>query len=275
MRAGADDDCDDFGGDDDDDDLAAARQTLAMAKEKKKAASSKGKQTSANDNNDDDDGVYRAPRMAAVPYHMPSKSDRVQQKEEERAQRQRRRMRTSELAETLRGKYGDRPEQDDMHGGSQLGKQQSAARNLAMREAQRTAFEEDAFVRLTPSRKEKKERNALMRAEASNLNAISDLGNLVRDAANFSRDGDVDEDDGGRHYRGGRGGVPFGDNDDLSTRYSNGKRKKRHNDDGGGSRSGGRDKEKGGGRLRATNALQEPLFGGGSSRSGKKKKRSK
>jgi U3 small nucleolar ribonucleoprotein protein LCP5 len=148
-------------------DLAAARMTLTMAKSK----------SSKNDEAEEDSGVYRAPRMSAVPYTH----DQVD-KQAEREKRENRRMRASELAQTLRNQYGEAPETEDMHGGSEVGKQRDAARRMATREAEKTKFEEDTMVRMTELRKDKKERKRLLRDETSNLAAIADLGNIVREA---------------------------------------------------------------------------------------------
>lgn len=156
---GSDDD--DESDDDVDDDLAAARATLKLAGERR-------------DKKGDDDGVYRAPRMAAVPYPSNGVDDNEKQK------RLNKKLRTTELARTLRDQYGDAPEQEDMHGGAEYGKQRDAARRLTELEKEKTRFEEDNMIRLTTSRKHKKERKKLMREESSNLGAISDLGNLTR-----------------------------------------------------------------------------------------------
>ena len=186
---------------DDDDDLEAARVTLSLAKNKREK----------RQDEDEDDGIYRAPRTTAVPYAFDQ-----ERKQMEKEKRERRRMRATELAQTLRAQYGEAPEQEDIHGGSDLGKQRAAARRLAEREAERTKYEEDTMVRLQTSRKDKKEKKRLMREETSNLNAIADLGNLVRETKAISRyDG-----------RGEGGGRSSFQTDDTPTRYSNGKRRR-------------------------------------------------
>jgi U3 small nucleolar ribonucleoprotein protein LCP5 len=144
-----------------DDDLAAARATLKLAGDKKERKAV-------------GDGVYRAPRMAAVPYP----SDGVDSNEKQ--QRLNKKLRTTELARTLRDMYSDAPEQEDMHGGVEYGKQREAARRLTEMEHEKTRFEEENMIRLTTSRKHKKERQKLMREESSNLGAIADIGNLTR-----------------------------------------------------------------------------------------------
>jgi U3 small nucleolar ribonucleoprotein protein LCP5 len=183
-------------------DLAAARATLSLAKTKK---------SGKREEEDEDDGIYRAPRTTAVPYAFDQ-----EQKQKEKDRRSRHRMRATELAQTLRAQYGEAPEQEDIHGGSDYGKQRAAARRLAEREDEKTKYEEDAMVRLGTSRKDKKEKRRLMRDEGSNLAAIADLGNLVRETKAFGRYGDnSDEED-----------MPKLPVDSAPKRYENGKRRR-------------------------------------------------
>jgi len=102
-------------------DLEAARATVAASRGKKMQS-----YNDDSDNEDDGgDGVYRAPRYSAVPYNL-DKED----KNAEREKRKLRRMRTSELAQALRAQYGEAPEQEDIHGGTELGKQREAAKRF-------------------------------------------------------------------------------------------------------------------------------------------------
>jgi U3 small nucleolar ribonucleoprotein protein LCP5 len=208
---GSDDEADEQNGDADDD-LAAARRTLSMANEKKH-------KWDANDS-DDNDGVYRAPRTTSVPY-----AHDQEQKQKEKEKRTIRRMRATELAQTLRAQYGDAPEQEDIHGGGDFGRQREAARRATDREAEKTKYEESNMIRMTESRKDKKEKKRLMRMETSNLSAISDLGNLVRETSAFSNNGggDVDDDDDVPMPEPGQEG-PGQDNN--KQRYDNGKRRR-------------------------------------------------
>lgn len=228
---------DDF---DDDDDLHAARATLSLAKTKK-----------SSHKDEEDVGIYRAPRTTAVPYAFDQ-----EQKEREKEKRELRRMRATELAQTLRAQYGEAPEQEDIHGGSDYGKQRAAARRLAEREAEKTKYEEDAMVRLQTSRKDKKEKKRLMRDESSNLAAIADLGNLVRETKAFGRYGDNSDDEA----------MPKVPDDSAPKRYDNGKRRREQiNVDG---QTTGRKGKMG----KARNSLQAALY---NSEGKGKKKRSK
>lgn len=181
-----------------DDDLAAARMTLSLSRNKKKSREDEA-----------DSELYQAPRLAAVPY-----THDVESRQKEKEKRNKRRLRATELAQTLRAEYGEAPEQEDMHGGSDYGKQRAAARRLAEREAEKIRAEEEGMVRLMTSRKDKKEKKRILRMESSNLGAISDLSNLVRETRDFGRESGSDDDDVG---------LPPA-SEDLRDRHHNGKR---------------------------------------------------
>jgi len=221
--------------DEDDDDLVAAKATMARVRGSKGA-------NSHEDDEQDNDGIYRAPRMASVPF--PSDT----QASEERAKRKERRLNTSEFVQTLRSQYGEAPDQEDIHGGTEYGKQREAARRLAERQAEQTKFEEDAMVRLVTSRKDKKEQKRLLREEASNLSAIADLGNLVRGVSTaFSENKDGKGDKGEDDY-GDRRGNQF---DEVSGKPKKGRGKK----------------------VTGKNSLQTALYGGNGGASNKKRRK--
>lgn len=266
----AEEDDDDKG----DEDLAMAKATVAKARQGRgEAANPKKsfpKKTSGRVDDDDTNGekqadglsLYRAPRLASVPYTL-DQEDRHVEKEE----RRKRRLRASEVAQTLRAQYGDAPEQDDVHGGTDFGKQREAARRLAEKEAEKTRYEEEAMVRLTMTRQEKKDRKRVLRQEGSNLAAIADLGNLVRDSRLDHDDHDDDDDRNGRRMdKRNKGKRSQGETE----RYSNGKRNKRVQQDT--MEEGNRfasTKYKGKG-VRPKNSLQANLYGGGGGGSGGK-----
>mmetsp|Transcript_29831 Transcript_29831/g.70237 ORF Transcript_29831/g.70237 Transcript_29831/m.70237 type:complete len:521 (-) Transcript_29831:154-1716(-) len=282
---------------DEDDDLAAARATLSLsrgakAKKKKKKMQddvsdddSDDNDDDAADDDDDRDGSskkYIAPRMTAVPY-----THDVADKRSEKEKRQRRKLRATELAQTLRQQYGDQPETEDVFGGGNsevYGKQRSASRALAQREAERIEFEESTMIRLTTSRKEKKEKKRVerMMEGGANLAQIANLGNLVRETEAFGKDDGANSDDEDQYreealeaymkgdqpsHKGGGGGSS------SSSRHANGKRRRdpvgENQADGAGRRL------KMGKRPKAKNSLQAALYGssGGSSKSKKKSKR--
>lgn len=222
--------------------LEAARATISESR-RNTTSNPRAKVCDNNDgDNENDDGIYRAPRLAAVPYNL-DQTDRKSEKEK----RQLRRMRTSELAQALRSQFGDGPEQEDIHGGTEMGRQREAAKRFERQQAEKTQYEEGAMVRLTVTRKEKQERKRLLREESSNLTAIADLGNIVRDAAL------VGDPDG--KYRTNDGDRIVGRDQGKHT----GKRKGRLDDEllGDGVTKGGRKSQ----QLQARNSLQAALFG--------------
>lgn len=217
-------------GDDIDDDLAAAKATIQLANKKSK------KITDADE--EESKGAYRAPRLAAMPYKPESDYS-------EKDKRLRRRLRTTELAQALKDQFSEAPEQEDAHGGSTYGKQKEAARRLSQREKEKTDFEESAMIRLTTSRKEKKEQTRMLREESSNLSAISDLGNIVRGVREaFGEEGESR----GRNKR--RSGNDDFDGDSARAKQS---------------------KKRGG--VEPKNAYQKALFAGSDTKSKKKKGR--
>ena len=167
-----DDDASSSSEDEDDEELMAAKAAL-------NAGRSKNRRT--NDDSDEDDdvegkGVYKAPRLAAVPF---MEKEKQADKEERMLKRQRDRMRKSEFLSTLKATFGDAPEEDDYAGGAALGKQRESSRRFADKMKEKDEYEEDAMIRLTITKKEKQMRKKIMREELSNLNSIADLGNIA------------------------------------------------------------------------------------------------
>jgi Cobalamin biosynthesis protein CobT (nicotinate-mononucleotide:5, 6-dimethylbenzimidazole phosphoribosyltransferase) len=239
-------------GDEDDEELMAAKAALNAGRSKSK---------SGNDSSDDESedekaqGVYRAPRLAATPF---VEKEKQAEREERILKRQRDRMRKSEFLSTLKATFGDAPEEDDLDGGAVLGKQRERARRFAEQLKEKTNYEEDAMVRLTTSRKEKKLRQKIMRDEVSNLNAIADLGNIAAGVtAAF----------GGESKKERR--EQFRDEKMSSSRHANGKRRRDAEEFGDHVSSNNKREKK---RANPKNSFQKALFGmdGGSSRKKKK-----
>mmetsp|Transcript_9612 Transcript_9612/g.18052 ORF Transcript_9612/g.18052 Transcript_9612/m.18052 type:complete len:439 (-) Transcript_9612:31-1347(-) len=236
--------------DNDDEELIAAKAALNAGRSKSKAD---------NDSSDDEmegvknQGVYRAPRLAATPF---VEKEKQAEKEERILKRQRDRMRKSEFLSTLKATFGDAPEEDDLDGGAVLGKQRERARRFAEQLQEKTKYEEDAMVRLTTSRKEKKLRQKIMRDEVSNLNAIADLGNIAAGVtAAFGGESKNER------------GEQFGDDKAMSTRHANGKRRRDMEDFGGHASNNKREKK----RANPKNSFQKALFGMDGNGSKKKK----
>lgn len=246
--------------DEDDEEILAARAALkagrALSSKKKKQSADYGDGGSGSDM-DANNGVYKAPRMTAVLFE---EKERQKVREERLLKKQRDRMKKSELLSTLRATYGDMPEEDDFGGGANLGKQRESARRLAEREAEKTKFEEEAFVRLTTSRKDKKMKNRIMREEISNLHSIADIGNLTAGVSlAFGKEG-MDRDDEVIRVTG---------SSRQSSRHANGKRRRNNEYEDGSSSS-----RKGKRRNDPKNSYQRALFGIDGS-SGQKKKSKK
>lgn len=165
--------------------------------------------------------IYRAPRLTSVEYL--EKREKKQQERERIEEKRRQKMRKSELLQTLRSSFGETPEEEDIDGGARVGSNStSRARELADKEAERIAYEEDAMVRLTITRKEKKERNRILHEEKSNLRALSDLGNLttgisafIESSSNFNDEDPLNE-----------GSELLEDNYKQKRRHANGRRKR-------------------------------------------------
>jgi hypothetical protein len=255
---------DDDDGSDDEEILAAKASLRAGRNYKRNSKTSNIYDGNEGDENfENNDGIYRAPRLSAVPF---AEKEEQKMKQDRILKKQRQRMKQSELLSTLKATYGDMPEEEDIGGGASLGKQREAARRLVEQEAEKTKFEEDAFVRLTASRKEKKTRNRIMREEVSNLHSIADIGNVTAGISMaFGKDGGgmghYSDDEVIKVTRGGGG--------DKSSRYDNGKRRRTDEyEEGGG--NGRKSKHK----KDPKNSFQRTLFGMDGS-GGKKKKKSR
>lgn len=198
---------------DEDDELAAARAALNAGRSKKQKTSQIDDGEDAdNDNNKQKTGVYKAPRLASVPF---IEKEKQTDKEERILKRQRDRMRKSEVLSTLRASFGDAPEEDDVSGGAALGKQRETSRRFNEKMQQREEFEEDNMIRITMSRKEKKMRKKIMREEHSNLNTIADIGNIT---AGVTAAFGIEKKGGDQ-----KGDLSF---EAESSRHSNGKRRR-------------------------------------------------
>ena len=266
---------------DEDDDLAAARATLSMSKQ---AKAKKNKQDDGDEEDEDDEDnngarkKYIAPRLTAVPY-----THDVADKRLEKEKRQRRKLRSTELAQTLRQQYGDQPETEDVFGGGNsevYGKQRSASRALAQKEAERTEFEESTMIRLTTSRKDKKEKKRVerMMEGGANLAQIANLGNLVRETEAFGREDGGNRDDDDQNREEALQSYMAGDQSSTKSsgggiRHANGKRRRDPTLENSNANGAGR-RLKMGKKPKAKNSVQAALYGsrsGSSASKGKKK----
>eukprot|EP00903_Cladosiphon_okamuranus_P019131 g17600.t1 len=196
----------------------------------------------------DDAGLYRAPRLASMPYDEDGLTGGAA-RGEKRLERRRDKLRRGEVLETLREEFGEQPETVRAVGNAGAsGVSEAKMKKLLEEDKERVDFEEDHMVRLTVTRKAKKAR-ARMEKEAGRLETIADVGSAA-DFVRVARDAD------------GFGAAMEGGEDDVF---------------GGGVRRGRR-KSRGGGALgRAMGAvggsLSEAAGGGGGKGMGKKKQR--
>ena len=121
-----------------------------------------GRSASAN-------GVYRPRKLNAVHYN----DDKDITKQEEKIARKRKKLKNSEILESLREEFGEAPEAA-ASSGIESSKDK---KELDEEEAERRNFEEDRFVRLTMSRKDKQ---SIKKRERSltNYNNMADIGDV-------------------------------------------------------------------------------------------------
>ena len=136
-----------------------------------------GRSASAN-------GVYRPRKLNAVHYN--DEKDIVRQ--EEKLERKRKKLKNSEILESLREEFGDAPEAA-ASSGIESSKDKKA---LEEEEAERRNFEEDRFVRLTMSRKDKQSIKQREK-QLTNYNNMADIGDVgefeeLADLANTLRE---------------------------------------------------------------------------------------
>lgn len=243
-------------GDDEDNDLKAAKEST-NTNAHSRHSTTKAPPTTA---------LYQPPRLVSTSIDAESKDEKLRNAQ---LRRQRQQMsRNTELLHTLRSNYTDAPEEDDLHGGavaSSASSHNRARRRLEEQQRNRTELEESQFVRLTMSRKQRKEENRVVADERSNLKELSELGNLTRGILAFGES------------QTNHSHEPQKSAEEWEGRFDNGKRKRgrivgdsmlqQRVNKGGESRARGKFMQNG-------NALQRELYGvqkGGS----KKKKKSK
>lgn len=121
-------------------------------------------------------GVYRPPRMAAVPYGEGESAEggrRKKGKEEAAARKSLEKLRRSELLQTLTEQFSDKPELVAERGNMRTAAQQK----VEDVEEERRRFEEDRFIRLVTSKKDKKARKTADQ-QATRLETIADIGDF-------------------------------------------------------------------------------------------------
>jgi len=125
--------------------------------------------------------VYRAPRLTSIHFQQNDiRNESQKEKELKLQQKQRKQMSQSELLQTLKHQYTDTPEEDDYQGGAANTTIGGTTKWKKYQEKQKEKiqFEEKNMTRLITTKKEKKERNEMIRSNESNLYSLTDLGNL-------------------------------------------------------------------------------------------------
>lgn len=100
-------------------------------------------------------GVYRPPKLAPVVYN--EKSEKLSKREKDE-QRMRERSSRSRVMQDLMAEMQDAPEEADVHGG--VHEESGAGDSLDRFIKEKDRYEEDNYVRLVTTRKEKRRRNA-------------------------------------------------------------------------------------------------------------------
>ncbi|RLN64765.1 hypothetical protein BBP00_00003264 [Phytophthora kernoviae] len=125
------------------------------------------------------DGIYRAPRLAAVPYE---EEERAQVKQAKKDERNRKRMQKSTILAELREEFSERPAEILASGTSVVDKE------IAREEAEKKDFEESRFVRVVTSRKDKiRKRQREMEASRADHVGLIDNFAAVQDILSLDK----------------------------------------------------------------------------------------
>ncbi|KAL1929516.1 hypothetical protein VTP01DRAFT_1654 [Rhizomucor pusillus] len=120
-------------------------------------------------------GVYRPPKLAPVVYNEKSEKLSKREKDEERM---RERSSRSRVMQDLMAEMQDAPEEADVHGG--VHEESGAGDSLDRFIKEKDRYEEDNYVRLVTTRKEKRRRNAKNNLRFDNeFDNLNDFSNLI------------------------------------------------------------------------------------------------
>uniref|UniRef100_M4C1L4 Neuroguidin n=1 Tax=Hyaloperonospora arabidopsidis (strain Emoy2) TaxID=559515 RepID=M4C1L4_HYAAE len=129
-----------------------------------------------NDDEEGDDGgssakngIYRAPRLAAVPYE---EEEREHVKQAKKDERNRKRLQKSTILAELREEFSERPTEILASGISVVDKE------IAREESEKKDFEESRFVRVVTSRKDKV-RKRQREMEANRADKVGSIDNFA------------------------------------------------------------------------------------------------
>ena len=251
-----DDDDDDDAAQSDDDELSELKKLVSG---KVSAPSSVGASSSSSSKSSS--SVYSAPRLSSVLYDGDKKSaasDRRRAKDLEKLGR-------SDVLQSLRREFGDRPDVAGTDGVTDGGKggRGTAAEKLGEMQDEKRRFEEERFMRFVDSREEKKLKRKLERDQMS-IGALTDFGSFTNNVDELERLGKRDERRRKNEDSGGGGDDDDGDgNGGKNKRHANGKRVRGGGDINVDGDDAHKKKKKGGGKGNNMNDLQKELYGGG------------
>lgn len=143
-----------------------------VSKPSKKAPTKKTNKPEAFSHRANSDNIYVAPKLAPVHYR---EGETENDRNEKKLESKRKKLRNSAILESLKEEFGDAPE-----GASSTGLDlETTSDRVKLREVEeeRRDFEEDRFVRLTMTRKDKKAIKKLQ-VNANKLENLADIGDI-------------------------------------------------------------------------------------------------
>lgn len=156
----------------------------------------KGKKASRS-NEDEGKQVYKPPKILAMEYHAEDQVNKVKEKAERELRRAAERLKRSELVRAVREEVGDAPEEVGIEQWIQVQQSRLGSAASIAKQRAREAFEEENMVRLSMSKKDRKERQMSKKLEEHQRRMT--VGTTLGELTAFSEStldalGDDDED---------------------------------------------------------------------------------
>ena len=142
------------------------------------------------------DGVYRPPRIESARF---DDAEAKAERQEEKLKQKRKKIKNSEIFDALREEFTSAPEASTSTGMSSMS---GFEKKLKADAKERTDFEEDRFVRMTMTKKEKqaikkKERevtqNNILSSFGANVDDLDDLVDSFKDVSDATGEGEGDQ----------------------------------------------------------------------------------
>ncbi|EPT25621.1 Sas10 C-terminal domain-containing protein [Toxoplasma gondii TgCatPRC2] len=136
----------------------------ASTEEEEDSEKPKGKKANKAD---DDEGtqLYKPPKILAMEYHAEDQVNKVKAKAERELRRAAERLKRSELVRAVREEVGDAPEEVGLEQWIQVQQSRLGSAASIAKQRAREAFEEENMVRLSMSKKDRKERQMSKKLE--------------------------------------------------------------------------------------------------------------